>query len=688
MEESVVYKEEKKLHYKLYKAGKHWLVAGITTAAIGLSFGVTHVAAATTTPQATNATEATASATSATATTNLTATSTAAADSTASSAAADTTTSSAASSATVAATTVSSAATSTVAASSATTTTSSNSSAAAASTASTAAPTNTATSSVATSTASSAATTTATTSSAASATVSSATSDAATSTEAGTSSSATSDDATASSAANTVSSSDASTATSAGSVASSAASSANSSAASDGATVTELGDADAATVAAAKASAEAAYAKTGTPQVLTRSAAEAKAAVKNGWVTENGAQVYYKNGVKATGYDYDGSHWYLFSNGVRQSDVQKWANTYYYFDHTTYLRVDNNYLQSRWGDWYLFGKNGQIKTGVQKWAGTYYDFDAHTYLRVNNNYVRSQWGDWYLFGKNGQIQTKVQKWAGSYYYFNPSTYLREDNAYLESQWGDWYLFGSNGRIVSGNYTYGGSKYYFNPTTYLLTSVTPQSTSGGVDAFTIGDPMRPKVSAIDISSYQYNLTQANYNTMKSLGVKTVIVKVTEGTDYTNPYAASQIKMAQNAGLKVAVYDYAKFSSSNSAVAEATYMANKLNSLGLSKSTLVIADMEDTSTANSGVGTNLSAFWNTLSNYGYKSHSVYTFVSYAYRDAVVNTVGAKKTWMAQYPYSPMSNSDWNSNYAAWQFSDTGYLPGYSSQLDVSIDYSGLF
>ncbi|MEK1336773.1 KxYKxGKxW signal peptide domain-containing protein, partial [Limosilactobacillus fermentum] len=64
------------------------------------------------------------------------------------------------------------------------------------------------------------------------------------------------------------------------------------------------------------------------------------------------------------------TNWYFVKDGITQSGVQQWAGTYYYFDPTTYLRVDNDYRQSQWGDWYLFGNDGRILSGVQQWAGT------------------------------------------------------------------------------------------------------------------------------------------------------------------------------------------------------------------------------------------------------------------------------------------------------------------------------
>ncbi|ABQ83613.1 NLP/P60 protein [Limosilactobacillus reuteri subsp. reuteri] len=195
---------------------------------------------------------------------------------------------------------------------------------------------------------------------------------------------------------------------------------------------------------------------------------------KNGWVNENNDWTYYQNGEVTSGRDYtylptingEGNSWYLVDNGVVQSGVQQWAGSYYDFDaNNNYQRVDNNYVQSQWGMWYLFGNDGRIQTGVQQWAGSYYYFDPSTYLRVDNDYRQSQWGDWYLFGNDGRIQTGVQQWAGSYYYFDPSTYLRVDNDYRQSQWGDWYLFGNDGRILSGLQSWKGQTYYFDPTTF-------------------------------------------------------------------------------------------------------------------------------------------------------------------------------------------------------------------------------
>ena len=225
---------------------------------------------------------------------------------------------------------------------------------------------------------------------------------------------------------------------------------------------------------------------------------------KNGWVNENNNWTYYNNGQVTNGRNYTylptinggGHSWYLVDNGVVQSGVQQWAGSYYDFDaNNNYQRVDNNYVQSQWGDWYLFGNDGRIQTGVQQWAGTYYYFDPTTYLRVDNDYRQAQWGDWYLFGNDGRIQTGVQQWAGTYYYFDPTTYLRVDNDYRQAQWGDWYLFGNDGRILSGLQNWKGQTYYFDPSTFKKV-VNSDVTVNGTKYHLDNDGIAKAVSNVD------------------------------------------------------------------------------------------------------------------------------------------------------------------------------------------------
>jgi GH25 family lysozyme M1 (1,4-beta-N-acetylmuramidase) len=204
---------------------------------------------------------------------------------------------------------------------------------------------------------------------------------------------------------------------------------------------------------------------------------------------------------------------------------------------------------------------------------------------------------------------------------------------------------------------------------------------------VGDTSRPRVDAIDVASYQSNMSATNYQTLASNGVKAAIVKLTEGTNYVNNFAPTQIANARAAGMSVSVYHYAHFTSGSVAAAEAQNLISEMNACGLSKNTLIFADMEDKDTQTSTISSYLNIFWNTLNAAGYTNHGVYTYKYYPYRDAVSGTVGQNRTWLAEYPNDPSASDLRNTDYGAWQFSSTAYFSGWNSPVDVSIDYTGL-
>ena len=216
-----------------------------------------------------------------------------------------------------------------------------------------------------------------------------------------------------------------------------------------------------------------------------------------------------------------------------------------------------------------------------------------------------------------------------------------------------------------------------------------------DAIYIGDSQYTRGDAIDVSSYQSWLNQDDFNKLKQLGIKAVVVKLTEGQSYVNPAATKQINYAKNAGLTVSVYHYARFNDAATGYAEGQHVVNTMENLGLGQDTLVFADMEDHSTYSDDVRGNLNSFWDALTAAGFNNRGVYTGGSYPYYEAAIATVGRAKTWWSQYPFVPTNNGHYeqkwrNLGYGAWQFSSTAYLPGRENMgaLDLSIDFNGLF
>ncbi|WP_010690263.1 GH25 family lysozyme [Ligilactobacillus animalis] len=216
-----------------------------------------------------------------------------------------------------------------------------------------------------------------------------------------------------------------------------------------------------------------------------------------------------------------------------------------------------------------------------------------------------------------------------------------------------------------------------------------------DAIYIGDSQYTRGDAIDVASYQSWLNQDDFNKLKQLGIKAVVVKLTEGQSYVNPAATKQINYAKNAGLTVSIYHYARFNDAATGYAEGRHVVNTMENLGLGQDTLVFADMEDHSTYSNDVRGNLNSFWNALTAAGFNNRGVYTGGGYPYYEAAIATVGRAKTWWSQYPFVPTNNGyyeqEWrNLGYGAWQFSSTAYLPGRENMgaLDLSIDFNGLF
>ena len=175
-------------------------------------------------------------------------------------------------------------------------------------------------------------------------------------------------------------------------------------------------------------------------------------------------------------------------------------------------------------------------------------------------------------------------------------------------------------------------------------------------FTIGDSSVPRNDVVDVSDWQSWMTQNDYTQLHNLGIKGVVVKVTEGTYYTNGIAANQIKFARNAGMVVSAYHYATFDSASAAVAEANYFANRLDSLNVGKNVTVVADIESDAVSGDIAG-NLKAFWQTMTQRGYQNHVAYTMRYYKHLDALTSTTGKDRTWIAQYPYTPSANSLWD-------------------------------
>ncbi|GAY72374.1 lysin [Lentilactobacillus kosonis] len=192
--------------------------------------------------------------------------------------------------------------------------------------------------------------------------------------------------------------------------------------------------------------------------------------------------------------------------------------------------------------------------------------------------------------------------------------------------------------------------------------------------------QPSSDMVDLSSYQGNLTASDYQNLASNGVKAVTIKATEGTGYTNPYLAQQVKYAQQAGLSINFYHFVHFTSQSTAIAEAQNFINAVQQVTTSKNVVMVADFESSelgSLSKSTNNANLAAFDQTLNSAGYSKTDLYTMSSWL--GVKIDTNAQNKGWIANWPYSPTGNKYPNAN--AWQWASDYRFPGSSVDLDVS-------
>lgn len=251
------------------------------------------------------------------------------------------------------------------------------------------------------------------------------------------------------------------------------------------------------------------------------SAQTVEAAVKTGWVKESGRWYFYKDGVKATGWqEWDGKRYYLNADGTMKANewmidtdgsiyyFRSWGGAYKNCNAVINGRsytfgADSKMQGSQWivkgGNWYL-AKDGKIATGWQEWQGNKYYLNSDGTMRSNEwrlddtgkirylcswggayknrsakingrsytfnsnaDVTNTQWiamdGTWKL-AKDGRIATGWQTWENNLYYLNSDGSMKANEAFTDG--GKLYFFRSwGGAYKNCWYTSGGKKYYLH-----------------------------------------------------------------------------------------------------------------------------------------------------------------------------------------------------------------------------------
>ena len=231
----------------------------------------------------------------------------------------------------------------------------------------------------------------------------------------------------------------------------------------------------------------------------------------------------------------------------------------------------------------------------------------------------------------------------------------------------------------------------NTTFYSAGHAGPASRSSDV-------AVQPK-TFVDVSSHNGSISVNDYRTLANKGVGGVVVKLTEGTTYRNPYAGEQARNAQLAGLQVSAYAFSHYTSEEQARAEARHFISEARNLNLPKNTVMVNDMEDAKMKDN-INRNTLAWADEMRKNGYTNLMYYASASWIDENNLrgkgpVKTAqfGLENFWVAQYPTAKLSANDaktlrYNGRAGAWQFtSQAELLPG-KHVFDHSVDYTGRF
>lgn len=182
-------------------------------------------------------------------------------------------------------------------------------------------------------------------------------------------------------------------------------------------------------------------------------------------------------------------------------------------------------------------------------------------------------------------------------------------------------------------------------------------------------MSERVFMLDLASYQKDMTVQQ---IKQTGAKIAVIKLTESTNYRNPYAESTINKCKQAGIEhIHFYHFQRGITVQQLTSEANYCVSMANQLGYKGSYIFLdAELKDAVPSLDAV----RAFYNVVRSNGYRA-GFYTYkFMYPKFDKRVFTE-SDGVWAAAYPLGnkPTCESP-NFNYfpsvdncIAWQFTD---------------------
>ena len=200
--------------------------------------------------------------------------------------------------------------------------------------------------------------------------------------------------------------------------------------------------------------------------------------------------------------------------------------------------------------------------------------------------------------------------------------------------------------------------------------------------------------LDVSAFQPQACYFNFwSKWKARGVKGGIVKLSEGTGWTNGYGAAQIAAIKHEGLMASGYHFSRFRGNTyQAVQEANLAIACARQMGLPQGAPLVLDYEERLGYRASNTQAAIAFLKCVKAAGYLPvFDSYSGMASLWDFEAIHAATGAVMWIAAYPTlagvtSPaMGDFPGISNFiCAWQFTDNFY----GEHIDGSIDLTGVF
>ena len=180
--------------------------------------------------------------------------------------------------------------------------------------------------------------------------------------------------------------------------------------------------------------------------------------------------------------------------------------------------------------------------------------------------------------------------------------------------------------------------------------------------------------IDVSSWQGEI---DFSQVKASGIEVVYIKSSEGFRSVDSYFEQNYANAKNAGLKVGFYHYVTARSVEDAVKQANFFVSTIS--GKNPDCKLAMDFESFgSLGREEINQIALTFMQTVKNVSGKDVIIYSD-EYNANSTFESNLATYPLWVAQYEVSePTVREHW-SNWAGWQYTDRGEVPGISSYVD---------